>query len=258
MMQESVNFDRAADYYDATRGFPAREEVNIAQFIYEAGELSKENKVLEVGIGTGRIALPLARKVRQIFGADLSTEMMGRLRQKQTDEAIYLTQADATRLPISENTFDAVVVVHVFHLVSDVNAVLSELARVLRPGGKLIHCWNRDDDARWFKVRESWKSAVINRRRGSLEWDNFDALIQKAGWLPVGNTQKYNFVTTRVPTTILEGFQNRIWSATWDISDDDLAQGSAAIQEALVTTYDEPTVPLEVREAFNLQVYTPS
>ncbi len=254
MTYESVNFDRAADYYDATRGFPASEEGNIAQFVFEAGGLSAENQILEIGIGTGRIALPLARNVRQIFGADLSTEMMGRLRQKQTDKQIFLTQADATRLPFSDDTFEAVVVVHVFHLVSDVQAVLGELARVLRPGGKLIHCWNRDDDARWFKVRDSWKSVVSNIR--AFEWNNFDAEIQKAGWTRDGEAKKHNFVTTRTPTKILEGFQNRIWSATWNISDDDLARGAEAIQDALVTTYENPTLPLEVQEAFNLQVYT--
>jgi ubiquinone/menaquinone biosynthesis C-methylase UbiE len=56
----SINFDRAASYYDETRGFPAGVEEQVGAFIAQSVNLDANSRVLEVGVGTGRIALPLS------------------------------------------------------------------------------------------------------------------------------------------------------------------------------------------------------
>src|SRR5215218_7987283 len=99
MMAQSIAFDRAADYYDQTRAFPPGDEKRAAALLARAGGFTTADHVLEIGVGTGRIALPLAPHVGAIFGIDLSLPMMQRLASKRTGEAIYLTHADATRLP---------------------------------------------------------------------------------------------------------------------------------------------------------------
>lgn len=91
-MAESVAFDRAADYYDATRAFPSGVEQEAAAAIVRAGKLTNSSRVLEIGIGTGRIALPLARHVGEIYGIDLSRPMLLRLRTKQQNEPVNLVQ----------------------------------------------------------------------------------------------------------------------------------------------------------------------
>ena len=60
MPKDSVAFDRAAGYYDNTRGFPAGVEGEIGALMAQAGDLSSASRVLEIGVGTGRIALPVA------------------------------------------------------------------------------------------------------------------------------------------------------------------------------------------------------
>ncbi len=135
MPSVSVSFDRAADYYDATRGFPPGGEQAIAHLFTQAGGLSGGSLVLEIGVGTGRIALPLARHVRMLVGVDISRQMVNRLLAKRTDEPVYPVLADATRLPFADHLFDAAVAVHVFHLISAWQQALDELARVLRPDG---------------------------------------------------------------------------------------------------------------------------
>jgi len=70
----SVGFDRAAEYYDRTRGVPP--DVAGAQTALLAGELPGRGRVLEVGVGTGQIALPLAEAGVPMAGLDLSMPMV--------------------------------------------------------------------------------------------------------------------------------------------------------------------------------------
>src|SRR5262245_40719864 len=112
MVLNSIAFDRAADYYDETRGFPPGEEQTAAALISQTGGLTPASKVIEIGVGTGRIALPLARYVGAYFGVDISRPMMARLRAKQNGEPISLVEGDATRLPFASHSFDAAVAVH--------------------------------------------------------------------------------------------------------------------------------------------------
>lgn len=86
----SINFDRASHFYDATRGFPPEVATQIGGFLAASGNLTHQNNVLEIGIGTGRIALPLAPYVGSIVGVDISRNMMLRLREKQNGASIHL------------------------------------------------------------------------------------------------------------------------------------------------------------------------
>lgn len=138
-MSKFVSFDRAASYYDATRGFPAGVENQVAEMIAETGQLTPTSRVLEIGVGTGRIALPLANHVGGMYGIDIAPEMLNILRQKQQNEPLYVTWGDASRLPFPDHSFDAAVDVHVFHLIPTWREVLTELQRVLKPNAQLLH-----------------------------------------------------------------------------------------------------------------------
>src|SRR5262245_28598658 len=133
-MSESVAFDRAADYYDQTRGYPPGEERAVASIIAQAGDFNKASRVLEIGVGTGRIALPVSAYTGAYVGVDISRPMMARLKAKQSGEAVYVAEADATLLPFAEHSFDGAAAVHVFHLIPGWQKALAELKRVLRPG----------------------------------------------------------------------------------------------------------------------------
>jgi SAM-dependent methyltransferase len=131
---ESVSFDRAASYYDATRALPpevAREQTQL--LLDEIG--SSARPVLEIGVGTGRIAAPLAGRHR-VVGIDLSREMLRVLAAK--DSGVAAVEGDAVRLPFRSEAFGAVVACHVLHLVRDWQRAVAEVGRVLVPGGVLL------------------------------------------------------------------------------------------------------------------------
>jgi SAM-dependent methyltransferase len=135
----SVVFDRAAGYYDETRGVPPEVAERVADRIEAA--VGPDARMVEVGVGTGRVALPLHRRGRWVLGVDLSVPMLERYRAKAADLGLDpppLLRADAARLPLRDGRVDAVLEVHVLHLIPHWRQALAEARRVLAPGGTVL------------------------------------------------------------------------------------------------------------------------
>jgi SAM-dependent methyltransferase len=139
-----VSFERAAEFYDLTRGYAAGSDERIRDAIVAYTRAGRTTRFLELGVGTGRIALPFVRAGYDYTGVDLSQAMMDRLSQKlsgDSDRGTYrleLHQADVTELPFEAARFDVIIAVHVLHLVADWQRAVEEARRVLRPGGWLL------------------------------------------------------------------------------------------------------------------------
>lgn len=129
-----TSFDRAADFYDRTRAFP---EAAMTQFIdVLAMALDGCEEVLEIGVGTGRIAIPLAERGVAVRGVDVAPRMLEVLRTRS--DAVPVEVADATALPLPDASVDAVLAVHVMHLIPRWTDAVAEAVRVLRPGGRVV------------------------------------------------------------------------------------------------------------------------
>ena len=136
-LRASVAFDDAAGYYDETKALSP--DALAATIDMLAGEFGGARRVLEVGVGTGLLALPLADRGLRVDGIDLSAPMLERAIAKASASAkVGLTVADATRLPFADHAFGGAFIRHVLHLVPDWRRVLSETVRVIRPGGTLV------------------------------------------------------------------------------------------------------------------------
>jgi SAM-dependent methyltransferase len=135
----SIAFDRAAGYYDESRRIPPEVEELAADRLEAA--VGRPGRLLEVGVGTGRVSLPLHRRGREVVGIDLSRPMLDRYRAKAAAAGLPpppLLRADATRLPFHDACFVAVLEVHVLHLVPDWEVALAEARRVLVGGGAVL------------------------------------------------------------------------------------------------------------------------
>lgn len=95
---------------------------------------------LDVGSGPGSVTASLARTAGPgglALGVDISEPMLARAVRAEAGPQVGFLRADAQRLPLRDHTIDAAVSIAVLQLIPDPAATLSEIARVLRPGGRL-------------------------------------------------------------------------------------------------------------------------
>jgi ubiquinone/menaquinone biosynthesis C-methylase UbiE len=97
-------------------------------------------RVLDLGCGTGDLALCLSAANRRVTGCDISIEMLDHAAQADKAQAVEWTRLDPSwaTLPFQGRTFGAIVASSVLEYLDDPVAVLRECARVLQPGGMLM------------------------------------------------------------------------------------------------------------------------
>lgn len=146
------SFDRAADFYDATRALPSDVHAGITAMLLT--ELSGRGTCLEIGVGTGRIALPLLAADVPLVGVDISPKMLRRL-VDNADRRCALAVADVTALPFTAAAFGAVLASHVLHLIGDWRAAVDEAVRVLGPGAVLLVDFGGHPEAPWHRPTDA-------------------------------------------------------------------------------------------------------
>jgi ubiquinone/menaquinone biosynthesis C-methylase UbiE len=220
MTDHSLSFDRAAGFYDQTRGLaPSMATIGVQTILDLAGP---NGSILEVGIGTGRIGVPLLQRGANLIGCDLSIEMMNKLRDKYP--AARLNQANAVRLPYPADRFDALLTIHVLHLVGAWRDALCDFKRVLKPSGIYINSWHwHDPNSIDQQVRQYWRDRVEARgfdwRRPGIQ--SREELI--AGLKVMGaRVEEKEIEHSTYQITLreeIDALANRIYSDTWDVPD---------------------------------------
>jgi demethylmenaquinone methyltransferase / 2-methoxy-6-polyprenyl-1,4-benzoquinol methylase len=128
-------FDRVAPVYDVmnrltTMGLDGGWRRLAAESVVEPGD-----RVLDACCGTGDLALAAERAGGTVVGVDFSASMLARARRKSG--SVEWAHGDVTALPFADETFDAATIGFGIRNVPELEAGLCELARVLRPGGRL-------------------------------------------------------------------------------------------------------------------------
>jgi ubiquinone/menaquinone biosynthesis C-methylase UbiE len=238
-MSGSISFDPAADRYDDTRGYTAEVEERIATGLMRVGPVAAGDRLLEIGIGTGRIALPLLRAGVHVTGVDISTLMVERLRaklaQEQAEEperpwgALTLEMADMTALPFADGSFDAAIGVHVLHLVPEWRKALDETLRVIRGGGALligqdVHGGSSPNAI----LQDQWRDIVTRLGYppvtvGATGFQEIVAELAQRG-LPITIETLATWEVQQTPRSALEYIARRTWSRTWDVPENIFAE----------------------------------
>jgi demethylmenaquinone methyltransferase/2-methoxy-6-polyprenyl-1,4-benzoquinol methylase len=131
-----------AAYSRRARLLSLGQEPRWHRFLVDRIDVEPDDHVLDVCTGTGAVAerLVLARRCR-VTGLDQSEAMLAvaraRLEEAGVAQRVALVQGEAERLPFADGAFDALTVTYLLRYVDDPAATLSELARVVRPGGTL-------------------------------------------------------------------------------------------------------------------------
>ena len=131
-------YNRQADIYDDWFGFISRPARRAA---VAAVNNAPGDQVLEVGVGTG-LALPMYGAHKRVTGIDLSGAMLGKARLKAAALGLHnveaLLEMDAQATSFADGQFDIAVAMFVASVVPDPRALVAELRRVVRPGGKIV------------------------------------------------------------------------------------------------------------------------
>lgn len=96
-----------------------------------------EERALDAGCGTGALAYALSGRVAEVVGVDASPAFLAAARQGAPPNCVFL-EGDATALPFEYGSFDIGGCLRVLHHVRRPELVVSELARVTRPGGRIL------------------------------------------------------------------------------------------------------------------------
>jgi SAM-dependent methyltransferase len=122
---------------------------SAGRFLADAGRLAAETAkltsgdlVLDIGCGDGNAAIPAARTGARVTGLDLTPELLeaGRGAAAEAGVQIDWVEGDAAELPFDSETFDVAISVFGCMFAPDHRAAASEIARILKPGGRMVVC----------------------------------------------------------------------------------------------------------------------
>jgi SAM-dependent methyltransferase len=258
----SVAFDRAAGFYDESRGLRPEVSELVADRVEEA--VGPAARLLEIGVGTGRIALPLHRRGREIVGVDLSLPMLDRFRAKAAAAGLpppTVLRADAGRLPFRDACVGAVLEVHVLHLVPTWERALEEARRVLVPGGMLLHAgggaYERGGGSPRDQVIRRFDELVAAgdgppRIVGASPRQVLDALVAMGG-----RVAELEPVAWEEPETYAEALgwvEERVFSSHWRLPDGLWRTAAAQVRAEIEAAHPDLDTPQPSRHTFKFTV----
>lgn len=228
-------WDRESDAYQADHDADLAERA-LAWGVFRHPELGPEGlnalgpvagrTVLELGCGAARFGAALAEHGAVVTGLDLSARQLHHARQRAG--SLALVQASAVTLPFPGAAFDLVFCDHGALSFCDPAATLPEVARVLRPGGRLAFCLTSPlkqlcSDATWQVV------ASLERSYDDLGRLEDDDTVEWApthgGWVALLTTNGFEVLALhelRPPaeaTTTYDWFVPRSWARRWPAED---------------------------------------
>ena len=160
-------FDRIAPRYDLlNRTMTAGLDGRWRQAAAAAADVAAGDRALDCCTGTGDLAFALADRVTpsgEVVGVDFAERMLDLAREKaQGRTGVRFEAADALDLPFADDAFDAAAVAFGIRNVDDLDRGLGEMARVVRPGGRVV-ILEITTPARMRRFYELWFDRVVPR-----------------------------------------------------------------------------------------------
>jgi SAM-dependent methyltransferase len=168
--------DRWADVYDERHG-----RLDPAAAVEFLGGLAGDGRVLELAIGTGRVALPLAGRGVAVEGVDASEAMVARLRAKPGGDSLPVVIGDMAEVPVS-GPFQLVYLIFntLFGLLTQARQAecFRNVARVLGPAGVfVIECFVPDLGR--FDRGQRVQAMAVTEDSATIEVSRHDAVLQR-------------------------------------------------------------------------------
>jgi ubiquinone/menaquinone biosynthesis C-methylase UbiE len=189
-------WSRQAPKYDnwIKNSFDAQYDIFRAKF---KSAVEADDSILEIGTGTGDIALNIAPKCKNVIGIDISPEMISEANKKLAESKVRNVKfqiEDAYNLSFEDDTFDKVICSNALQTMAEPGRAVREAHRVLKTGGEFIsttYCYGDSGITELFKLLKFalkrgrpkyWKN--LNRKEvlSYFNSTNFEVLEQKDLW----------------------------------------------------------------------------
>lgn len=169
MSQDPYGWDERVEAWEEVAASPAF--LAIRDRIVELSEPLPDDRVVDLGAGTGLLALALAPRVRELVAVDISEPMLDRLDDAASVDGLHNVTplvADLRRLPLEDECATLVVSNYAFHHLDNPGKelALAEARRILQPGGRLVIC-------------DMMFSLSLEPRDRRLVWEKVTALLKR-------------------------------------------------------------------------------
>jgi ubiquinone/menaquinone biosynthesis C-methylase UbiE len=253
---------RVAHAYDRNRYHPPEVSGRIATAISDPVERAfRDAHILEVGVGTGRIGMPVVARGFRFTGIDTNPDMMELFRAKFSgvSRKVSIFRASAEELPFPDQTFQAVISVHVWHLIADLQAAVSEAVRVLKPGGFLFEGWDAPaPGGAEREIQDRWCEAVsvygYDIQRGSHK----AALETSQGYLTEMGLESREAViarweVTHTPNEVLEALAEGLFSFTRNVPAEVRFKAARDIRDWVEQRYPDTEAAIKTAWSFHMR-----
>jgi ubiquinone/menaquinone biosynthesis C-methylase UbiE len=229
-------------------------------------EIPKEGRCLEIGVGTGRIALPLARAGVSMVGVDISREMLRKFIRNSEGASPTVVIGDATRLPFGEGDFTAVIAAHVLHLIPEWKLAIAEAVRVLKPGGVLIASRGARTKQRQEGAlpTDAWERRVVHRffaEAGDPPWppgadriEDVDEHMRELG-AAVRELPELRSLESSSINACLANLEAGRWAACWSMDETTRKRAGAVARAWAVKELGDPDEPRPIVDSAVWHIY---
>jgi len=178
-LDNKTYYDDFANWYERERGQGYHQMLDDleVELVHRYGD---GKDVLEVGCGTGLILERVAQFARRAVGIDLSAGMLA----KAQERGLEVQEASATDLPFPDASFDVAYSFKVLAHVEDIQRAMSEMARVVRPGGWVLAEFYNERSLRRLVKALKPATAVSATTNDEAVYTRYDTVEQVKSYLP--------------------------------------------------------------------------
>ncbi|MFX0114143.1 MAG: class I SAM-dependent methyltransferase [Candidatus Hodarchaeota archaeon] len=240
--QSPISFDRVAIEYDRTRWVPQSLIDKFVNKLIQEVPISRKSRTLEIGVGTGRLAIPLSRHGYKVLGIDISLPMLMQAKQKLIKETnpLYLLRADAKFLPIRKKTFDLCLFAHILHLLEGWKAILGNIELLLDRrnivNAGLFVKWHELEPFRLY-----W-DAIRNGKPDRVGAKNPQEIIRFLQDIKGYHWKQFEFAQSAGTSSWIDAFgllKEQIFSSQWRIPNDQHQAALKLVEEKLEEKKDQ-------------------
>jgi len=182
----SIDYDTIAHEYAESRQMLPETLAQWLALMVREGGVRATSFVLDVGCGVARFTAPLAEATgAMVVGVDISSEMLKQAPPRKAGVRAPLLQADACALPFADDAFDCIFMSHLLHHVADRCRCMAEVARCLKPGGRLLNRTGRTSiENPILEYRLFPEAREVDAQRMTTD-AQLDALLRSVGLSPL-------------------------------------------------------------------------